>query len=173
MTIKEKALISIKFVDFTENIGLGNISQVSTFDIADYDGDGAQDMFISQWKGNNNNTKHSILYNQNGALEAANDNSGIKHNGRDIKSVTADYDNDGFLDLLIINNEESKLYKNDGRGKFNDMTNASGLSLPVNTMNAGFFDYDLEGDLDLFIVCLLYTSPSPRDKRQSRMPSSA
>ena len=23
------------------------------------------------------------------------------------------------------------------------------------------------------IVCLLYTSPSPRDKRQSRMPSSA
>ena len=26
---------------------------------------------------------------------------------------------------------------------------------------------------DLFIDCLLYTSPSPRDKRQSRMPSSA
>ena len=152
MTIKEKALISIKFVDITENIGLGNISQVSTFDIADYDGDGAQDMFISQWKGNNNNTKQSILYNQNGALEAVNDNSGIRHNGRDIKSVTADYDNDGFLDLLIINNEESKLYKNDGRGKFNDMTNASGLSLPVNTMKAGFFDYDLEGDLDLFVV---------------------
>ena len=152
MTIKEKALISIKFVDITENIGLGNISQVSTFDIADYDGDGTQDMFISQWKGNNKNTKHSILYNQNGALEAVNDNSGIKHNGRDIKSVTADYDNDGFLDLLIINNEESKLYKNDGRGKFNDMTNASVLSLPVNTMKAGFFDYDLEGDLDLFVV---------------------
>ena len=85
-------------------------------------------------------------------MEAANGNSGIKHNGRDIKSVTADYDNDGFLDLLIINNEESKLYKNDGRGKFNDMTNASGLSLPVNTMKAGFFDYDLEGDLDLFVV---------------------
>ena len=25
----------------------------------------------------------------------------------------------------------------------------------------------------LDIICLLYTSPSPRDKRQSRMPSSA
>ena len=24
-----------------------------------------------------------------------------------------------------------------------------------------------------YIICLLYTSPSPRDKRQSRMPSSA
>jgi hypothetical protein len=151
MTIKEKALFSIKFVDITENLGLGNISQVSSFDLADYDGDGALDMFISQWKGNNYNTKLSILYNQNGALEAVNDNSGFKHNGRDIKSVTADYDNDGFLDLLIINNEGSKLYKNDGRGEFNDMTNASGLSFPVNTMKAGFFDSDLEGDLDLFV----------------------
>ena len=24
-----------------------------------------------------------------------------------------------------------------------------------------------------YVICLLYTSPSPRDKRQSRMPSSA
>ena len=30
-----------------------------------------------------------------------------------------------------------------------------------------------EGVRDYFDVCLLYTSPSPRDKRQSRMPSSA
>ena len=34
---------------------------------------------------------------------------------------------------------------------------------------------DLDGDLicDQFEVCLLYTSPSPRDMRRSRMPSSA
>ena len=31
----------------------------------------------------------------------------------------------------------------------------------------------LDGDLCDFDACLLYTSPSPRDKRQSRMPSSA
>ena len=30
-----------------------------------------------------------------------------------------------------------------------------------------------EDDLDMTPICLLYTSPSPRDKRQSRMPSSA
>ena len=30
-----------------------------------------------------------------------------------------------------------------------------------------------QGHYDLFDLCLLYTSPSPRDKRQSRMPSSA
>ena len=31
----------------------------------------------------------------------------------------------------------------------------------------------LESDIHLHVICLLYTSPSPRDKRQSRMPSSA
>ena len=46
---------------------------------------------------------------------------------------------------------------------------------------AGSFGYEQEhyevsmqvGELKLFPACLLYTSPSPRDKRQSRMPSSA
>ena len=28
-------------------------------------------------------------------------------------------------------------------------------------------------NMDKYVICLLYTSPSPRDKRQSRMPSSA
>ena len=32
---------------------------------------------------------------------------------------------------------------------------------------------DLRKQVNLFAICLLYTSPSPRDKRQSRMPSSA
>ena len=35
------------------------------------------------------------------------------------------------------------------------------------------FKDKIEKDFDLIISCLLYTSPSPRDKRQSRMPSSA
>ena len=34
-------------------------------------------------------------------------------------------------------------------------------------------DADKINTFELFYRCLLYTSPSPRDKRQSRMPSSA
>ena len=37
----------------------------------------------------------------------------------------------------------------------------------------GFITQHLDTDLNLTHLCLLYTSPSPRDKRQSRMPSSA
>ena len=32
---------------------------------------------------------------------------------------------------------------------------------------------DLAPYAELFLICLLYTSPSPRDKHRSRMPSSA
>ena len=52
------------------------------------------------------------------------------------------------------------------------ITNASHWgSLSFSEANLDFDGDDLVGGK--FIVCLLYTSPSPRDKRQSRMPSSA
>ena len=34
-------------------------------------------------------------------------------------------------------------------------------------------DLMIKDGAELTTICLLYTSPSPRDKRQSRMPSSA
>ena len=37
----------------------------------------------------------------------------------------------------------------------------------------GLSDSEVDEITELFYACLLYTSPSPRDKRQSRMPSSA
>ena len=43
----------------------------------------------------------------------------------------------------------------------------------VDELPAGDVSPIYEGDGDAFGTCLLYTSPSPRDKRQSRMPSSA
>ena len=35
------------------------------------------------------------------------------------------------------------------------------------------YDYFLQRKSELYCYCLLYTSPSPRDMRSSRMPSSA
>ena len=36
-----------------------------------------------------------------------------------------------------------------------------------------FIELNRSSSKKLDVLCLLYTSPSPRDKRQSRMPSSA
>ena len=44
------------------------------------------------------------------------------------------------------------------------------LGKPLTSDDAGHSEYDLRKEE---LTCLLYTSPSPRDKRQSRMPSSA
>ena len=46
------------------------------------------------------------------------------------------------------------------------------LAYDISEKNKGIFHLRIE-DLDQSRACLLYTSPSPRDKRQSRMPSSA
>ena len=44
---------------------------------------------------------------------------------------------------------------------------------PITIKDTDLVKIDLGAQIDGYIACLLYTSPSPRDKRQSRMPSSA
>ena len=43
---------------------------------------------------------------------------------------------------------------------------------PNNHLKAGEINFDLI-PIDWALTCLLYTSPSPRDRQKSRMPSSA
>jgi len=71
-----------------------------------------------------------------------------------------DYDNDGYLDLFIANGdphhlyvEEATLARNDGHGKFIDMTDVSGdfFSQKFVGRGAAFADFDNDGDLDVVI----------------------
>lgn len=78
-----------------------------------------------------------------------------------------DYDNDGDQDLLLINSDywpdqlaavenhpSMKLYQNDGLGRFTDVTEASGLAIPMYGMGVAVGDYDNDGDADIFITTL-------------------
>ena len=47
------------------------------------------------------------------------------------------------------------------------------MKLAIDTMVAGRYEELDDLAYEVSRLCLLYTSPSPRDKRQSRMPSSA
>ena len=54
------------------------------------------------------------------------------------------------------------------------VTKAEEMNLPLDELDAVFIThFHSDHYIDLPYFCLLYTSPSPRDKRQSRMPSSA
>ena len=58
---------------------------------------------------------------------------------------------------------------NDYAKKVSDQIKQAGMSSVVDLKNHNL-NYKIR---DHSLACLLYTSPSPRDKRQSRMPSSA
>ncbi len=77
-----------------------------------------------------------------------------------------DYDNDGDQDILLINSEPwgdvdpdmpeatSKLYQNDGQGRYTDVSEQTGLNIQMYGMGCAVADYDNDGDVDIFISAL-------------------
>jgi hypothetical protein len=68
-----------------------------------------------------------------------------------------DYDNDGWLDLFISDFQKNSdhLWHNDGKGSFDEVSDQAGISVPTReilSFGGGFFDYDNDGWLDLFIA---------------------
>jgi hypothetical protein len=78
-----------------------------------------------------------------------------------------DFNNDGRPDILLLNGADwpevtvnrkktlSALYRNDGNGKFTNVTKGSGLDIEMHTMGVAVGDYDNDGDDDLYITCVL------------------
>jgi hypothetical protein len=79
--------------------------------------------------------------------------------------AVGDFDNDGFVDVLITNYGPNHLYRNTGRGTFVDVTQSAGLARPAADppewcSSAAFFDYDRDGDLDLYVCTFARFDPS-------------
>jgi len=91
------------------------------------------------------------------AAGVANTRSDGKGNDRHSGPTFADMDGDGDLDLFVggIFNDPSKIYENQGNCHFADVTsNSPGIEQMVaaHTVSAAFGDYDLDGDLDMFLT---------------------
>ena len=66
--------------------------------------------------------------------------------------AVADYDNDGFPDLLITGAGVQKLFRNTGAGRFEDVTAKAGLDkITTVCLGAGWADVDQDGDIDLIL----------------------
>jgi hypothetical protein len=67
-------------------------------------------------------------------------------------AAVGDYDNDGDPDLFITNFGSNILYRNNGDGRFVDVTGQAGLEGKGWSSGAAFFDFDRDGLLDLFVA---------------------
>ena len=69
----------------------------------------------------------------------------------------ADYDNDGKTDLFAAAYGGSALYRNEGGGRFRDVTVSAGVGTAGTRWGTGcsWLDYDLDGRLDLIVTSYL------------------
>lgn len=122
---------------------------------------------------------HNRLFRNNGAgtFSDVTAQAGVAGKGYGMGVAAADYDNDGFADLFLPGVNHNILYRNRGDGTFEDVTKRAGLDGvdpkrgKLWAIAAGWFDYDNDGHLDLFVVnyCVwnLATEPACGDAKAS------
>ncbi|MDD9973330.1 MAG: CRTAC1 family protein [Candidatus Poribacteria bacterium] len=120
----------------------------------DYDQDGLPDIYVA------NDTNRNFLYHNNGDgtftdestfIGVGYDERGVAEGSMGVDS--ADYDGDGWFDLIVANSEKATLYKNEEGLFFFDATADSGLeqpTLPFIGFSPLFLDYDNDGHVDMF-----------------------
>lgn len=131
----------------------------------DYDNDGDMDLFIT-----NNSTTISqsppistsgknVLYrnNNDGTFTDVTDAAGLGAVATSIEATWVDYDNDGHLDLHVVNggiqkDEPDNLYRNNGDGTFTDVAETAGVLNTGNGEGAAWGDYNNDGFMDLYAV---------------------
>ena len=145
-----------RFRDVAPQVGIATLGLAGGASLEDFNGDGQLDLFVSSW--GPMDPVHYFESDGQGKFEDKTDQMGLSSITGGLNITHADYDNDGDADLLILRgawlgsagHHPNTLLRNDGE-TFTDVTVASGLVSYHPTQTADWGDYDLDGDLDLFI----------------------
>ncbi len=157
------------FVRTTDSVITGESGKGSA--LGDYDNDGDIDWFVSgTWdpngvaEGNWGVSGNRLFENRgDGTFEDATDRAGVREGFWGWGSCFADFNNDGHLDLFQVNGfspaesdeftqDPSRLFLSNGDGSFTERSQELGLVDRSQGRTVACFDYDRDGDIDVFIA---------------------
>jgi hypothetical protein len=143
-----------RFVDVTEQAGLGEPVNAFGASWADYDNDGQVDLAVAAGIVDpTDGDRLRLFHNEgNGKFREVGQQAGLRQKARWISVAWGDYDGDGRQDLLATSFDAGCfLFRNLGNGKFEDVTEKAGLRSAHHAYTPEFFDYDNDGRLDIFV----------------------
>src|SRR5215831_19888134 len=123
--------------------------------VIDFDGDGFLDIYVVTSKEGGKNRLYRNM--RDGTFEEVAEAMGVADLNRPgtgvcTGAIWADYDNDGYPDLLVYKWGKPLLFHNEKGKGFKNVTEGSGLPAWVNANSACWVDFDRDGKLDLFIA---------------------
>ena len=166
------------FVDVSAEAGIrSHLGKAMSVSVADYDGDGLPDIFVT------NDKLFNFLFHNKGnarfeevAFEAG---VALPEHGNLISNMGADFrdiNNDGWPDIAIVAlaNETFPLYQNTGKGGFEEITGESGMTWlchPMSGYSPNVADFDNDGWKDLFASRGDVQSPAMAGRAQIDQPN--
>ena len=156
-TVFESAGKVSPFKNISNKLKLGTVALAGGSCVEDFNNDGYLDIMASSWGVND---QIMLFYNQgDGTFKDVSHLTELKGITGGLNMIHADYNNDGFADVLILRggwytsegNIPNSLLRNNGNGTFTDVTIETGLLSQFPTQTATWNDFNNDGWVDLFI----------------------
>ncbi len=150
-------LNDIRFTDASAAVGLTipgiTNTTFSTLALADDDGKGNTYVFAGLLSKEASNSRHYLFVGEMGNFRDISSTVDLNYDAVDFDATFADYDNDGYRDLLISTSKGIFIYRNNGDGTFERIKQKTGLE-NINDGNKMLIaDFDQDGDLDIYVAC--------------------
>jgi hypothetical protein len=146
-----------RFRNIADDVGLALEGLAGGTVTDDFDNDGDLDLMVSEW-GLRDQLRFYISHGD-GTFTERTDQAGLTGLVGGLNMVQADYNNDGFVDVLVLRGAwmgasgryPNSLLRNNGDGTFEDVTEQTGMLSFYPTQTATWWDFNNDGHLDLFI----------------------
>lgn len=137
------------FQDMAAQVGLAYIGTSTMAAWADYDNDGDPDLYL----GNRDESNRLFRNNGSAGFDDVTAKAGVGDPNTASAVLWADVDNDGLVDIYVANmSKQNSLFMNNGDGTFSNKILQSGAVDTKIAMGSLFFDYDNDGDQDLYLI---------------------